>query len=147
MNHSPNRCLALALGLGLSFAATAQTAPSQGAVMPPKASAQIDETFAAWDTNHDKVLSLEEFRAGARNTEVALVERRMRAQFNVVDKNHDGFVDAGEYASLLLVKRAGQQAPALPAFDKNKDQKLDFTEYTDLVRTLASRPAPRPAKP
>lgn len=133
-------------GLVLAPITLAQT-PAKPAPVAPQPTQQIDQTFAAWDTNHDKVLSIDEFRTGARNTEITLAERRLQAQFNAVDKNHDRFIDAEEYKALLLVKRAGTAAPALSAFDANKDQKLDFAEYTALVRKLASAPAPQPAKP
>jgi hypothetical protein len=132
--------------LALSHVAAAQS-PPRGGIASPTSPSQIDKTFDAWDTNHDKTLSLEEFRAGARGTEAALAMRRLQMQFKAVDKNHDGFIDAEEYKALLLVQRAGAAAPALSAFDANKDQKLDFVEYTSLVRSLASQPAPAPAKP
>ena len=36
----------------------------------------------------------------------------------------------------MLVKRAGAQAPPFSEVDRSNDQKLDFAEYSGLVRRL-----------
>ncbi len=78
--------------------------------------------------------------------QASMVDRRLHAQFNAVDANKDGAIDAGDYAKLLLVKRAGASAPPLATFDANRNQKLEYAEYTDLVQCMApARIAPRPA--
>jgi len=70
------------------------------------------------------------------------IEARLHEQFKAIDANHDGAIDAGEYANLVLVKRAGASAQPLSAFDANKNQRLEFGEYMELVRRMS---APRPA--
>jgi Ca2+-binding EF-hand superfamily protein len=143
----PIHCGALLLALAVPHVADAQSIPRGSAAPQPTSPPQVDETFAAWDVNHDKMLSLDEFRTGARGAEAALVMRRLQQQFYSVDKNHDGFIGSEEYKMLPLVKRAGEAGPALSAFDTDKDQKLNFAEYTGLVRSLAVPPKPNPAKP
>lgn len=140
------RAAAIVTTAALSLIAAAAVAATPGNdVMPPGTLPRIEQTFAAWDGNHDRVLSLEEFRAGVRGSRVAMIEQRLHAQFNAVDNNRDGGIDADEYGSLLLVKRAGSVAPPLSTFDANNDKTLNFAEYADLVRALAERPAQRPA--
>ena len=58
------------------------------------------------------------------------------------DADKSGKLEAGEYASLALVKRLGASAPAMGAFDANKDGGLQFPEYLDFIKN-ASRPAPK----
>lgn len=137
------------LALVVAHAAAAPPAPSPRPgpapiIAPSPNQPQIDAMFAAWDLDHDGALSREEFRRGAGNVRTALVDRRLQAQFNAVDVDKNGGIDAAEYASLLLVKRAGTTAPPLSTFDANHDQRLNFAEYTDMVRRLAS-PPPRAA--
>ena len=120
-------------------AATPQASAPQAA---PGGAARVDATFAAWDANKDHLLSLSEFEAGwaalqkATATEVAL-----HRQFQAMDTDRSGAIEDGEYANLMLVKRAGKAAPALSAFDANKDQRLQFGEYLDLVRRLGATQA------
>ena len=107
---------------------------------------RVEATFAAWDSNKDHVLSLAEFQAGwAALQKATAIEVRLHRQFQAVDADHDGTLEAGEYANLVLVKRAGTGAPPLSAFDANKDQRLQFPEYLALVRKLGAQPAAAPA--
>lgn len=108
--------------------------------VPPR----VDGTFQLWDRDRNGVLSLQEFRNGwvaLRRDGVRLA--RQRVQFGKVDANDDGAIDAGEYPDLLLVKNAGKTAPALAAFDADRDGRLQFAEYQALVRKLAPQRAGR----
>jgi hypothetical protein len=111
-------------------------------VAPPTASpasAQAAGVFDALDTDKDKALSLQEFQTGYAGAQHAIArEVRLREQFHVVDADHNGAIEAEEYINLVLVKRAGKAAPALSAFDANKDQKLEFAEYEAAVRQLSA---------
>ena len=127
----------------------ARPAPAQAArPAPANMAAQVDATFARWDTNHDNALSQQEFRNGWAGLRNAMMANRLREQFNAVDANKNGAIDPSEYGSLYLVKHAGASAPAFASFDANHDQKLDFNEYAALVQRLAAqergnvRPAP-----
>jgi Ca2+-binding EF-hand superfamily protein len=151
MNRKPMAFLA-ALAFACALApAGAQTAAAgaapQSAPAPAAADAGADAMFRGWDADHNGVLSQTEFRRGwesLRARAEAKVEDRLREQFDKVDADHDGAVDAGEYGNLMLVRRAGKSAPALSAFDGNGDRKLDFDEYIALVARLAATLA-RPA--
>jgi hypothetical protein len=112
-------------------------AASPGA--PPEAQA----IFTTWDSDSNGVLSLIEFQNGwLMLRRAGEIEARLHEQFKAIDANHDGAIDAGEYANLVLVKRAGASAQPLSAFDANKNQRLEFGEYMALVRRMS---APRPA--
>ncbi|BCT91871.1 hypothetical protein LYSHEL_08950 [Lysobacter helvus] len=101
-----------------------------------------DAMFAAWDANHDGSISKDEFRAGFVQVRDALTVQRLHAEFERRDANHDGKLQASEYAQMMLVQRAGKNAPPMSAFDKDKNQSLDFPEYLDALKTLAkSQPA------
>jgi Ca2+-binding EF-hand superfamily protein len=99
--------------------------------------------FARWDTNRDHALSQAEFEAGwAALQRAVAVEMQLRKQFQVLDRDRDGALDAGEYAQLELVKRAGKAAPPLSDFDASKDQRLQFAEYVAAVAKLGAATAP-----
>lgn len=125
------------------IAAQAQPATSAPArAAQPRAetaSAQVDATFAAWDTDHNNALSAQEFRNGWANLRNAMVVNRLHEQFTAVDANKSGAIDPAEFGNLYLIKHAGASAPAFASFDGNHDQKLDFAEYTALVQRLASQ--------
>lgn len=110
--------------------------------VPPR----VDATFRLWDGDRNGVLSLQEFRNGwiALRRE-GVRDSRQRAQFDKVDANDNGAIEAGEYQKLLLVERAGKSAPALAAFDANGNGRLEFVEYQDMVRKLAPRTPRQPA--
>ena len=110
------------------------------AAAAPSADARVDAAFAAWDTNKDHLLSLAEFKAGwAALQKATAVEAGLHRQFQAMDADHSGALDAAEYSNLALVKRAGNSAPSLSAFDANKDQRLQFGEYLQLVRRLGAQ--------
>lgn len=140
-----HRAIALA-GFALAFAFMPAQARAQAraqAIAAPATPREpaVDATFKAWDADHDGVLSQAEFREGwnsLRQRAEGKVEASLRAQFDKVDANRNGAIDAGEYNNLLLVQRAGKSAPALASFDRNGDQRLQFDEYLSLVGRLAA---------
>jgi len=140
------------LSLSFAHAACAQAVAAKPAVGAEKAGdTQIEAAFAAWDLDRNGVLSRTEFRSGwmaLRRAEA--LQARLRTQFHAVDANKNNAIDASEYGSLLLVKRAGSAAPPLSAFDSNKNQRLEFGEYLELVQRLAATTpvaaAPTPRK-
>jgi Ca2+-binding EF-hand superfamily protein len=151
--------LLAAAGLALAWLAPAYAQSKPAPAMPaagahpvaPRpardADAMSDAAFKAWDANRDGALSPAEFRAGMaalrRRTEASTaLALRLRAQFDKLDGNGNGAIDAGEFGNLLLVRKA-TGTPALSAFDRNGDQRLDFAEYLVLVERLA--PATRAA--
>lgn len=108
----------------------------QAATLAPRADGS-SKVFAAMDANHDGHLSQEEFRKGYAGLRQAIaLEMHLREQFQAIDADRNGALDAGEYADLALVKQAGRTAPGLSAFDANKNQKLEFEEYLAAVRAL-----------
>jgi Ca2+-binding EF-hand superfamily protein len=160
--------LAMTATLSLAGAAAAQTptpAPAQTqqpaaarpaptpvpAVGPARAEpvpAQVDAAFKAWDADHNGSLTLNEFRAGWRNLSRDAgqpVEARLRQQFDRVDANKNAGIDRTEYPNMVLVKQAGNAAPAFSEFDRDGSQKLEFAEYTELVRRLVPVAPPNAA--
>lgn len=105
--------------------------------------------FKAWDGDHNGVLSEQEFVSGWNNARnrVEVAEQRLAAQFRIVDANHDGGIDAAEYANLQVVRRAGKAAPPLQAFDANRDQRLQFGEYVAMLRRAAASEQHAPPPP
>lgn len=119
------------------------------------AQARTDATaanlFKSWDGDHNGVLSQQEFVSGWDGTRrrVEAAEQRIVAQFKSGDANHDGAIDATEYANLPGIREAGKAAPPLQAFDGNRDQRLEFREYVAMLRRAAAdaRRQPAPATP
>ena len=138
MNAHPGK-LALFAALAFAFAGPAHAQAQAGAEA-------AEATFARWDSDHNGVLSLEEFRTGshamaqaARAAARDAAEASLRGQFESIDVNDDAAIGADEYPNLMLVRRAGTSAPPLADFDGNRDGRLQFAEYLALVRQLAKR--------
>ena len=127
-------CLGMLLLTGMG-AASAQAVPAatSKAVADPAA-----EAFRTWDRSGDGQLSLVEFRTGWQRVQA---QAGLQRQFAAIDGDRDGGLDAGEYANLVLVKRAGRAAPPLARFDADGNGKLGFPEYMKLVEALAPRQA------
>ncbi|MCX7043169.1 MAG: hypothetical protein NT117_11040 [Gammaproteobacteria bacterium] len=111
-------------------------APGDGQAATP------DQLFALWDTDKNKTLTLDEFKNGWESAREQNIIGRLETQFRAADKDKSGLIEAVEFANLPLIKRAGSGAPPMSAFDANKDQKLDFKEYLDLVPAMLKRLAP-----
>ena len=142
--------LSIALMIAMAPAAFAQTAAPAASARPAQAArpaqqAGADAAFAAWDKDKNGSLSKDEFRAGYDAAIESLAVQRLRMEFQRHDTNHDNRLDAGEYAGLALVQHAGKSAPMLSAFDKDKNQSLDFAEYVEFVRVVAKAQMAAPA--
>ena len=140
-----------ALLLALAAAsAHAQTRPATPAAKPPAAaapaakapaapSAQMpspESIFAEWDTDKNKQLSVQEFSAGVQRARVADMIGQLEVQFRRADTNGSKKLEAGEYAELPPMKRAGATAPPMATFDTNKDQGIDFKEFLAMVQAF-----------
>jgi Ca2+-binding EF-hand superfamily protein len=159
------RCLVVAIVFASSVPAVgfaqarATQAPTPRPATPATATkpqARNDATaanlFKSWDGDHNGVLSQQEFVSGWDGTRrrVEAAEQRIVAQFRAGDANHDGAIDATEYANLPGIREAGKAAPPLQAFDGNRDQRLEFREYVAMLRRAAAADArrqPVPATP
>jgi len=126
------------IALSIALVAMAPAAFAQNA-------APADAAFAAWDKDKNGSLSKDEFRAGYDAAIDSLAVQRLCEEFQRHDTNHDNRLDAGEYANLALVQHAGKSAPMLSAFDKDKNQSLDFAEYVEFVRVVAKAQMAAPA--
>jgi len=127
---------ALCLSGMFAVAAAAQTpAPAAGAAAQQ---ATPDATFTRWDKDKNKSLSLDEFKAGWQEAQTTAALRKLRANFNAMDANKSGGLEASEYAKLELIKRAGANAPMMSAFDADKNQALDFKEYVSLINSMVA---------
>jgi hypothetical protein len=111
------------------------TTPAKAPATAPPADG-TDTLFAQWDTNHDKVLSPAEFKAGWQQLQATMALRRLHEQFAALDTDKSGSLDAVEYAHLELIKHAGASAPPMSAFDTDKNQHLDFKEYVNAVNYM-----------
>ena len=126
--------------LAAAFAATAagavlaQAAPAAANAAPR--SQGPDEVFARWDKDKNKVLSIEEFRAGFGEVQQQAALRKLHQNFVQMDANKSNALEQNEFANLELVKKAGAKAPMLSAFDTDKNGKLDFKEYVGLISTM-----------
>ena len=106
-------------------------ATTQAASAPP--ADEADAIFARWDSDHNGVLTLQEFRAGWHQLQGAAELRRLHEQFVAMDTDKNGCLSATEYAHLELIRNAGKSTPPMAMFDTQKNQCLDFKEYVNLV--------------
>jgi hypothetical protein len=137
----------VATACGLAIAVLLAGNPSSAHAAQPAAPAGSAEAatplFDMLDANKDHALSRQEFQSGYPGLQrLIAAQLRLREQFGALDANRNGAIDAGEYASLELIRRRGQAAPPMSAFDIDHDQKLGFAEYATLVRRLATAQAP-----
>ncbi len=142
--------LFFAMALGLTVAASAQARPAAApAAAAPAAVAETPEAmFQNMDKNNDKMLSLDEFKAGIEARNRAMIVARLHAQFKSMDKNNSGALEPTEFYELPMVKSGGSNAPTFTSADTDKDQKLNFKEYVALVAKYAeSRATAAPSKP
>lgn len=146
--------------MGVAGVASAQAgqgqatpAPKPAAVRPQAdgAGAVPERLFEAWDKDRNGVLSQQEFVAGWNGARQRIVtaEHRLQQHFTAADANHDGAIDASEYANLQVVRNAGGKAPPFSTFDANHDQKLAPGEYVAMLRHFAASrpPAATPQPP
>lgn len=134
----PAICVAAALVMVSAVQAQSRpvaTTPAKAPVVAPQADG-TEALFTSWDTNHDKMLSPAEFKAGWQQLQAAMTLRRLHEQFAAMDTDKNGSLDAAEYANLELIKNAGKSAPPMSAFDTDKNQRLDFKEYVNAVNYM-----------
>lgn len=127
--------LAAAIAATAAGAVLAQAAPAAGAKAQAKNSP--DDVFNRWDKDKNKVLSMEEFRAGFVEVEQANMLRKLHQNFVAMDSNKSNALEQNEFANLELIKKAGAKAPLLSAFDTDKNGKLEFKEYVGMIGTMA----------
>lgn len=136
----------LTTGLALTIAGTCVALAATSAPAPaPKPAAQAptpDAMFAAWDTDNNKTLTIDEFKAGWGRVAQAMLLQRLKGQFDQHDRNHNNALDTAEFATLNLVKQAGASAPSATKFDADKNGGVDFKEYVAAVAAMSQRPAP-----
>jgi len=118
-----------------STTTTPTKAPATHAAPAPPAD-EADTIFARWDTDHNGVLSPQEFRVGWHQLQAAEELRRLHEQFVAMDADKNGCLNAAEYAHLELIQRAGKSAPPMAMFDTEKNQCLDFKEYVNVVNFM-----------
>jgi Ca2+-binding EF-hand superfamily protein len=146
---SPVRTVATFLAACL-LAAAAPALAQQGQAASAPAKSPVEGIFDRWDADHNGVLSRDEFAKGwaaqaviARKAAMESLQEGLHEQFAAVDANDNQGIDPGEYGELMLVRRAGDDAPAMATFDANADGRLQFEEYLQLVRRMA-QPQARP---
>ena len=134
---------ALVLALLAASPAFAQNAPKPAAAAPAaQQPGGPDAAFAAWDADKNGSLSKDEFRKGWMIVRNEMLLQRLQVEFEQRDADKSGKIEAGEYAKLAFVPRLGKSAPAMNAFDANKNGGLEFPEYIDFIKN-ASRQAPK----
>lgn len=89
--------------IACTFCAASADARSTTPRKPP-----VDE-FKKLDTNHDGVLSLEEFLAGGKGY--------TKEEFDKLDKNHDGKLDRYEFSQMHKKHSEGGGVKPAPATD------------------------------
>lgn len=138
--------MALALVAGGALAQAKPAAAPTAAAAAAPAPETPETMFQKMDKNNDKMLTLDEFKAGVQARERAMVLTRLQAQFKAMDKNKNSTLEPTEFYELPLVKSSGSSAPTFTEADTNKDQKLDFKEYVMLVSKFAAshQPAAKP---
>ena len=118
----------------------AKTPATQATPAPP--ADEADAIFARWDTDHNGVLSPQEFRVGWHQLQATAELHRLHEQFVAMDTDKNGCLNAAEYAHLELIQHAGKSAPPMAMFDTEKNQCLDFKEYVNLVSYMLKREHP-----
>jgi len=130
--------LVAAVAVSLTGAASAQAAKSAA---PANAQAQQERAtpetvFNSWDKDKNKSLSLEEFKAGWTEIQMRQAVAKLHQNFVQMDANKSGALEQNEFANLEVIKKAGAKAPMLSAFDADKNGKLEFKEYVEMISSM-----------
>jgi Ca2+-binding EF-hand superfamily protein len=118
-----------------AFAQAAKPAAAPAAKAAPQA-ATPEMVFNSWDKDKNKTLSVEEFKAGWTEIQMRQVVAKLHANFVQMDTNKSGALEQNEFANLELIKKAGAKAPMMSAYDADKNGKLEFKEYVEMVSTM-----------
>jgi Ca2+-binding EF-hand superfamily protein len=130
---------------GLVAAAAASltgTAFAQAAAKPAAANAAQQEratpetVFNAWDKDKNKSLSMEEFKAGWTEIQMRQAVAKLHQNFVQMDVNKSGALEQDEFAKLEVIKKAGAKAPMMSAFDTDKNGKMEFKEYVEMISSM-----------
>src|SRR6476469_6501127 len=128
------------LAVGFAAAALTGTAFAQAAKpAAPQANGQVGEratpemVFNVWDKDKNKSLSLDEFKAGWTEIQQRQVIAKLHQNFVAMDANKSGTLEQDEFAKLEIIKKAGAKAPMMSAFDADKNGKMDFKEYVEMI--------------
>jgi len=122
----------------LAANATAQTkaapkpaAPANAAVPVPRATfiATMDAEFRKIDADHNNILTKEEAKAFEQAVVANVIENRRRALFAALDADHNGQINAQEFARLELPTPQVSTAPLFTQNDLNKDGQISLVEY------------------
>lgn len=137
-------CAIMLLLVALLPAGVAQAQSAASSAPPrPAPSTQdapgADIVFTRWDTDKNKSLSAQEFRAGWEEMQFSMILRKLHANFVTMDTDKSGALEASEYAKLELVRRAGPNAPTMAFYDKDKNGHLDFKEYSLMVTAIMKK--------
>jgi len=124
-----------AAGTGVAMAQAAAK-PAAPAAQAGQAKATPETVFNAWDKDKNKSLSVDEFRAGWTEIQMRQTVAKLHQNFVQMDANKSGALEQAEFANLELVKKAGAKAPMLSAFDTDKNGKLEFKEYVELIGSM-----------
>jgi Ca2+-binding EF-hand superfamily protein len=120
---------------GSAFAQAAKPAAAPAAKAAPQA-ATPEMVFNSWDKDKNKTLSVEEFKAGWTEIQMRQTVNKLHQNFVQMDANKSGALEAGEFANLELIKKAGAKAPMMSAFDADKNGKMDFKEYVEMIASM-----------
>ena len=138
-----NKLAFLALSAAIAAAASGSAlAQAAGAAAPGNAQAaqskQVtpETIFNNWDKDKNKTLSVDEFRAGWTEIQMRQVLAKLHQNFAAMDVNKNNALEQSEFANLEVIKKAGAKAPMLSAFDADKNGKLEFKEYVQMIGTI-----------
>ena len=127
---------AAASGVAMAQASGNQAAPANAQAQAAQTMATPETVFNAWDKDKNKALSLEEFRTGWTEIQMRQTLAKLHSNFVAMDANKSNALEANEFANLEVIKKAGAKAPMMSAFDTDKNGKLDFKEYVQMIGTM-----------
>jgi len=61
---------------------------------------------------------------------------KLHQNFVAMDANKSGTLEQDEFAKLEIIKKAGAKAPMMSAFDADKNGKMDFKEYVEMIASM-----------
>ena len=145
-----NKLATLALSAALASAVSGVAMAQATGYTPAPANAQAAQSaqagqgkpatpeavFNTWDKDKNKSLSLEEFRSGWTEIQMRQTLAKLHQNFVAMDANKSNALEQSEFANLEVIKKAGAKAPMLSAFDADKNGKLDFKEYVQMIGTM-----------
>lgn len=102
---------------------------------------EVENMFAAVDTDHSGFIDYSEFVVAAINEKKLITQDRLRAAFNMFDKDGSGLISADEIKSALGFKKHLKNTAVdmiMKEVDENNDGEISYDEFVLMMKKAST---------